>query len=412
MNARRNPSSPIAKWLPVGAAGGLLALVVAAGVISGSGNDDSTAMSLPSVDPSAVASTLPATLTELPPDGPLSTETYDAVEQGTESVVKVPLTRTLVDGVAGDDVTRLQQRLADLAFDPGPVDGIYGTMTKQAVWAFEKLVMGSPRSEATGQVTAEMWVRMQDPIVVKPRRPTGGLADHTEVYLPEQVMVVFNKDVPELVAHIASGELDSGGKPAKYCDTVLLDTDAQGNSLDPPVEKAICGFSKTPPGVFTAYRKIEGIRNGPLGSMFDPIYINYGIAIHGAYNVPLEPASHGCIRVNRYIGEYLQTILELDDQVLIWDGIKEPEEQSDRDMLPVWDFPDPDATTTTTTTTTTAPSTTVPAPATTPPVTNPVTTPAPTTSATTTTSSTTTTTTTVPTSTSTTSATVAPVDNT
>jgi hypothetical protein len=104
--------------------------------------------------------------------------------------------------------------------------------------------------------------------------------------------------------------------------------------------------------------------------MYDPIYINYGIAIHGAQNVPLEPASHGCIRVNRNIGSYLQDILEIGDRVLVWDGKKEPEQQTERDMLPVFDFRDPDATTTTTstTTTTTTPITTTtvaPAPTTT-----------------------------------------------
>ena len=32
--------------------------------------------------------------------------------------------------------------------------------------------------------------------------------------------------------------------------------------------------------------------------MLNPVYFNYGIAIHGAYKVPLHPASHGCIRID------------------------------------------------------------------------------------------------------------------
>ena len=42
---------------------------------------------------------------------------------------------------------------------------------------------------------------------------------------------------------------------------------------------------------------VEGIRRRALGGMWDPVYFNYGIAMHGALNVPLEPASHGCIRI-------------------------------------------------------------------------------------------------------------------
>src|SRR5262249_38704507 len=42
------------------------------------------------------------------------------------SIAKVPLTGVLATGSSGDDVKRLQQRLVDLAFDPGPVDGQFG----------------------------------------------------------------------------------------------------------------------------------------------------------------------------------------------------------------------------------------------------------------------------------------------
>ena len=113
--------------------------------------------------------------------------------------------------------------------------------------------------------------------------------------------------------------------------------------------------------MFEAYKKIEGRRESRLGGMYDPIYINQGIAIHGALNVPLEPASHGCIRVSQYIGGYLQSILDIGDRVLIWDGVTEPEQQSVEAMKMRWDYPDPNATTTTTSTTTTTTTTLPPA---------------------------------------------------
>lgn len=371
MNAQKSSSSNTsARWLPIGAAGGLLAAVVVASVISGWGGDEANGTSVPT-DASTIGSTAPVSIV-----GTVPTESYVATEETPDTIVKVPLSGTLSNGSFGDDVERVQQRLAQLAFDPGPVDGHFGSLTTQAVWAFEKLVMGVPRAEATGVVTSEVWDRMQDPIKVKPRRPTGGLADHTEIYLPEQVMVVFHGDVPALVAHISTGELApnaTGFTPwqqnaAEYCETITIDTDINGNLLEAPEEKAICGRSYTPPGVFSAERKIEGQRLGPLGGMMNPIYINQGIAIHGADNVPLQPASHGCIRVSQYLGGLMQSILELGDKVLIWDGITEPENQSSEAMKMRWDYPDPNATTTTTSTTTTTTTTTV-APTTVPPTT-------------------------------------------
>jgi hypothetical protein len=245
-------------------------------------------------------------------------------------------------------------------------------MSMQAIWAFEKLVLGTPSAEATGVITPELWDRMQDPLEAEfaPRRPQGQGINHVEIYLPEQAMIVYHSDQPALITHISSGELDENGEPKKYCETITIDTDANGNPLPEPEKKAICGFSKTPGGIFDVDRFVPGTRNGPLGSMWNPIYFNYGIAIHGAKNVPLKPASHGCIRIPMHISEYTQDLISKGDNVWVWNGKKEPEQQTRDDELPVFDFPDPDATTTTTSTTTTttttvAPTTTMQAPTTT-----------------------------------------------
>src|SRR4029078_5072201 len=283
--------------------------------------------------------------------------------------------------------------LAAMGFNPGPVDGSYGTLTKQAVWAYEKLVMGVPRADATGQVTPDMWSQMQDPIQVKPRRPEG-TQDHVEIYLPQQVLVIFHADVPVLVAHISRGMQNPDGTPYEYSEDITVDTDSDGNPLPEPITKPVKGLAKTPPGVFHAGREGQGERHGPLGTMWDPVSINQGIAIHGANNVPLEPASHGCIRVSRYLGPIVQQLIDKGDNVYIWDGKKEPEQQTAKDRQMIWDWIDPTRTTTTTSTTTT---TTTGAPARPAPVTTkpPVaTTQAPTTTAAPATTSTTSTTTT------------------
>ncbi len=63
-----------------------------------------------------------------------------------------PATRTLTPGMSGNDVKRLQRRLAQLAYYPGKEDGHYGAGTEEAVWAFEE-VQGMA---ASGTVTVKV----------------------------------------------------------------------------------------------------------------------------------------------------------------------------------------------------------------------------------------------------------------
>lgn len=381
---RRRPSGPptrAGRWLPAAAAAGVLALVVLAGV---SGRGDSSSPSGGTEPASGVVDTgLTVPQSTLAP----------VVIVTDPGQVKTQLGQTLSKGMVNSDVTAVQQRLTDLAFSPGPIDGVFGSGTQQAVWAFEKYVMRVPRAEATGRVTNEMWQLMQDPITIQPRRVTGAGSTHMEIYLPEQVAIVFTDDKPVLITHISSGLLDENGQPKTFCETAKIDTDDQGNKLDPPQEKAICAEAKTPGGVFKFYRRYEGKRVSALGGMTNPVYFNFGIAVHGAENVPLAPASHGCIRINQRIAVFFPSLVRNGDRVYVWgeDG-KEPEQYSKRESLPSFNRPDPNATTTTsstsTTSTTVAPTTTTISP--------PTTTKPPTSTTSTTITSTTTTTTTLP----------------
>jgi lipoprotein-anchoring transpeptidase ErfK/SrfK len=302
-----------------------------------------------------------------------------------------PLTTPLAKGSVGDEVLRLQERLAELGFQPGPADGQFGAGTQQAVWAFKKLVGNVGWEEFAARddqtvVTDDVWQQIFDPTVrFVPRRPGPGT--HVEVYLPLQVMAVFTDDRPIFISHISSGELRPDGQPATFCETATYDTDENGNPYPEPVTKQVCAESKTPGGVFSLRRYYDGNRVSPLGGMKNPWYFNYGIAIHGAQNVPARPASHGCIRLSNTLADVFPSLVERGDRVLVWghDG-KEPEQYTERESLPSFNRPDPDATTTTTstTTTTTVPPTTVPAPTTTKPAptTVPPTTAAPTTTTT------------------------------
>ena len=150
---------------------------------------------------------------------------------------------------------------------------------------------------------------MQDPIQIQPRRPTGGLADHVEIYLPEQVIAVFHDDVPVMISHMSSGDNE------EWCEEVTISPGEWNNPGDEPLVRGECGKSITPGGVFNFTRRVEGVRQSSLGGMWDPVYFNYGIAIHGAYNVPLTPASHGCIRVVNEASEEVQALMSHGDQV-------------------------------------------------------------------------------------------------
>ena len=57
------------------------------------------------------------------------------------------------------------------------------------------------------------------------------------------------------------------------------------------------GVATTPPGTFRISRQIDGVREAPLGTLYRPKYFNGGIALHGAGQIPAQPASHGCARV-------------------------------------------------------------------------------------------------------------------
>lgn len=358
---RRPPApqpSPANRWLPAIAAIAVLVAVIASGAFGN--DDDDRSVSAGQTDQAATSiTTLPGSSegTGYEVTGltvPISTLPPVMMESTTAPINKTQLARTLMVGTFGDDVAALQTRLTQLGFAPGVADGAFGSQTQQAVWAFEKLVLRTPRSAATGHVTNEMWQRMQDPIVVQPRR--AGAGTHVEIYLPEQVAAVFTDGRPTLIIHISSGDGQT------WCETVVQDTDAEGNPLDPPVEKPVCGVSYTPGGVFRFRREVVGDRVGALGRMFNPIYFNYGIAMHGAKEVPLHPASHGCIRMHKTISDTFQSYVHLRDVVYVWgeDG-REPEQYTKKQSTPIFNYPDPTATTTTTikpTTTTTKAATT------------------------------------------------------
>jgi len=237
----------------------------------------------------------PATtlLTSAPPvSEPLATTVPSTV-----AAPKVVFDSTVGQGDQGDDVAYIQQRLIELHFDPGPLDGRFGPSVAMAVWAYQKLI-GLSGDDVDGDVTPELWSQMQDNFVVTPQIPTPGT--HLEVYLPQQVMILFKDDQPALISHISTGN------NADWC------------------EKGVCGVAITPGGEYTFQRRVSGWREAELGLLYNPVYFNGGIAVHGALNVPIYPASHGCVRIPMHIAEYFPTLVETGNPVYVFDGKEDP----------------------------------------------------------------------------------------
>lgn len=77
-------------------------------------------------------------------ESPSATTTETDQTQNGAITPAAPATHLSADlqvGSSGPDVQAVQQRLADLGFDPGPIDGTYGATTKQAIWAFQSLIL-------------------------------------------------------------------------------------------------------------------------------------------------------------------------------------------------------------------------------------------------------------------------------
>jgi N-acetylmuramoyl-L-alanine amidase len=73
-------------------------------------------------------------------DGLVGPETYRALEEARWRLGDRLLTHAVTHPLVGDDVAALQQRLLDMGFDPGRVDGIFGRRTAAALKEFQRNV--------------------------------------------------------------------------------------------------------------------------------------------------------------------------------------------------------------------------------------------------------------------------------
>ena len=184
-------------------------------------------------------------------------------------------------GMRGGAVRLLQRRLAALNYYPGRVNGRFGSNTLEAVWAFQETQGLHPRNA----VDAAMRQALASP------RPPRVLVRHggrtrIEVRLKDQVLVLYKHNRVALVSHVST----AGGH--YFCSP---------NG---------CGDPITPTGDFTTLSFMPGWVSVPLGQMYNPVFfIGTIYAIHGDTQVPLRPASHGCVRIPIDVAAFFHTLI-------------------------------------------------------------------------------------------------------
>lgn len=175
----------------------------------------------------------------------------------------------------GPDTKAAQERLLQLGFWPGDVDGEYGFATTQAVMAFQKYLGLDPSGSLDADTAS--WLS------VFPERARGSADDGTLVEIDKGKQLLFiiqdgrtiwafntstGSEIPYTATNQKTGEPESG-------DAV------------------------TPNGLHRVKReRPNGWWEGDLGDIYRPKYFIGGVAIHGMTRVPNKPVSHGCVRLS------------------------------------------------------------------------------------------------------------------
>jgi hypothetical protein len=206
--------------------------------------------------------------------------------------------RVLSQGASGADVQAYKQRLKDLRFDPGDIDTKYDQSTTYAVQTLQK-VMGFER---TGKIGEQERAALNTFTWPEPLEKDGE-AKRFEVNIEKQTGTLYVDNKIKLMTTISSGA------GYYYCWTP---------KTGPAVKT--CEYGDTPSGKYSFYTKYNGWQDGDLGKIYNPVYFNGGIAVHGYPQVPVNAASHGCVRIPMYIADYFPTLVSIGDPVYVVGG--------------------------------------------------------------------------------------------
>ncbi len=195
--------------------------------------------------------------------------------------VYVPTNQYLVFGDRGPAVRALQERLNFLHYYPGKIDGYFGWATMEAVWAFKEVQTGTWRPGNPNIVGPTMQRLLLHPRLPKVLFPHGGRS-RIEINKRTEVLVVYQYTTKiVLISHVSTADYS---RP-----------DGTG--------------WVTPNGRYRAWEYLPGcVPDATFGGcLYNPVFfIGTAFAIHGMPNptqtfsydgVPLNPASHGCVRI-------------------------------------------------------------------------------------------------------------------
>jgi lipoprotein-anchoring transpeptidase ErfK/SrfK len=230
----------------------------------------------------AASSCAPATTPPRSARPPARTPSASPATPPARPATASPQAQVLEPGMSGAGVSQLQQRLAALDYYPGPVDGQFGPDTEEAVWAFQEVQGITP----TGDVGPVTWQALANPRPPAALVPGGGPL-RIEINLADEVLVLYRDNQPELISHVSTG----GGY--YFCNP-----------------DGSCAYAITPTGDFTTTTFMPGWVTVPLGQMYNPVFfIDTAFAIHGDTYVPLQPVSHGCVRIPMDIAQFFHTLV-------------------------------------------------------------------------------------------------------
>ena len=197
------------------------------------------------------------------------------VALATPALADTAITRpVLKTGSSGNWVLAAQRAMWGAGYWCGPMDGQFGFVVQQAVWAVQK-ANGISR---TGMIDAPTWAAIDSK-----HRPTPLYSgNHIEVDKTRQLLLVAR-----------------GGRSAITLNT----STGSGRSF---IYEGRPAIARTPSGNFKVYRSTtSGWVYGPLGGLYKPYYFVGGIAVHGSPSIPPYADSHGCCRVSTAAQDYL-----------------------------------------------------------------------------------------------------------
>lgn len=183
------------------------------------------------------------------------------------------------------DIDYLQQVLDREGYRPGPIDGVFGEKTRDALIAFQK-AHGLPNRD--GRLDAETEIALRNIRNLKPKKTGKGV--HIEIDINRQLLYLVEGGEIMNVIHVSTGRNE-----------------------------------KTPKGSFNIYEKVTdgwvtaiGRDGKPQGQMYKPLKFYGPFYIHGSHSVPSYPASLGCVRVHPRNMSFLHRITSIGTEVLIY----------------------------------------------------------------------------------------------